>query len=590
MARPGFRHSSGCRAYANNIYRRPILKNCILAIAGAACLAASVQAQSGRLFVGQYGFDPDLSQTCYEANLDPGFPGSLSWSPTFQFDVQGAACTPQNLIYLTSGTFNTDLYVTIPGRTPSVIGPTSQTIFDMGYVNGKLYGWAQYASPSGIYEIDPQTGACTLRVESTSELFFALDGNQVDGLLYGFSEYGQTGLYSINPTTGVKHRIAPPPPVAQFPNAYGYCRALAVGNNTVYLCSGWNGRDLSDPDHVPADTYYAYDLTQGDNGVYVAFTNPYANSTPLGGGAFWYDPSVVPVVPSPTNDLCANATPVGEGTFAFDTTWAGTDGFSVCGGVFDVWFLYTPTQTYYAQFSTCGATGFDSVVSIYNTGCGGFEIDCNDDSNSCPTQSTVGTAVTAGVPVLVRISGYDDAARGSGTLSIAPCPGITFNSQPVDATINRCTATLPSDFSQGSFFVRFTVDPVGRDDITYHWHRNGQPLFDQGPGTLEDYSVLNTHGWSMLIIRPTAADAGVYTCVVSSEECQTPISVESAPATLFFCTADFNCAGGVSVQDIFDFLNAYFSSGNLAADVNRSGEVTVQDIFDFLSAYFSGCP
>ena len=54
------------------------------------------------------------------------------------------------------------------------------------------------------------------------------------------------------------------------------------------------------------------------------------------------------------------------------------------------------------------------------------------------------------------------------------------------------------------------------------------------------------------------------------------------------CAADFNQSGTVSVQDIFDFLAAYFSNSP-AADVNASGTVSVQDIFDFLAAYFVGC-
>ncbi|MFN7019998.1 MAG: GC-type dockerin domain-anchored protein [Phycisphaerales bacterium] len=54
------------------------------------------------------------------------------------------------------------------------------------------------------------------------------------------------------------------------------------------------------------------------------------------------------------------------------------------------------------------------------------------------------------------------------------------------------------------------------------------------------------------------------------------------------CVGDFNNAGGTTVQDIFDFLNAYFTA-DPAADVNCSGSVTVQDIFDFLNAYFEGC-
>jgi hypothetical protein len=61
----------------------------------------------------------------------------------------------------------------------------------------------------------------------------------------------------------------------------------------------------------------------------------------------------------------------------------------------------------------------------------------------------------------------------------------------------------------------------------------------------------------------------------------------ASPATA--CPADFNGSGSVSVQDIFDFLAAYFG-GDPQADVNASGAISVQDIFDFLAAYFVGCP
>jgi hypothetical protein len=54
------------------------------------------------------------------------------------------------------------------------------------------------------------------------------------------------------------------------------------------------------------------------------------------------------------------------------------------------------------------------------------------------------------------------------------------------------------------------------------------------------------------------------------------------------CKANYNQVGGVTVQDIFDFLAGYFT-GNTLADINGSGSVTVQDIFDFLAAYFVGC-
>jgi hypothetical protein len=57
------------------------------------------------------------------------------------------------------------------------------------------------------------------------------------------------------------------------------------------------------------------------------------------------------------------------------------------------------------------------------------------------------------------------------------------------------------------------------------------------------------------------------------------------------CYADYNKAGGIAVQDIFDFLNDWFA-GRLYAKVGgdgTSGTLAVQDIFDFLNAWFAGC-
>jgi hypothetical protein len=59
-------------------------------------------------------------------------------------------------------------------------------------------------------------------------------------------------------------------------------------------------------------------------------------------------------------------------------------------------------------------------------------------------------------------------------------------------------------------------------------------------------------------------------------------------ATPGLCAADVNCTGGLSVQDIFDFLGAWFASSP-TADFNGVNGITVQDIFDFLGAWFAGC-
>ncbi len=55
------------------------------------------------------------------------------------------------------------------------------------------------------------------------------------------------------------------------------------------------------------------------------------------------------------------------------------------------------------------------------------------------------------------------------------------------------------------------------------------------------------------------------------------------------CPADFNQSGAVSVQDLFDFMGAYFAGNPSLANVNGDCCVSVQDIFDFLAVWFRGC-
>jgi probable HAF family extracellular repeat protein len=54
------------------------------------------------------------------------------------------------------------------------------------------------------------------------------------------------------------------------------------------------------------------------------------------------------------------------------------------------------------------------------------------------------------------------------------------------------------------------------------------------------------------------------------------------------CPGDFNHSGDVTLQDLLDFLGAYFG-GSGSADINHDGGVTVQDVLDYLMEYFAGC-
>lgn len=54
------------------------------------------------------------------------------------------------------------------------------------------------------------------------------------------------------------------------------------------------------------------------------------------------------------------------------------------------------------------------------------------------------------------------------------------------------------------------------------------------------------------------------------------------------CRADFDNNGSLGVQDIFEFLNAWFA-GLPSADFDGMNGPDVQDIFGFLNAWFAGC-
>lgn len=61
------------------------------------------------------------------------------------------------------------------------------------------------------------------------------------------------------------------------------------------------------------------------------------------------------------------------------------------------------------------------------------------------------------------------------------------------------------------------------------------------------------------------------------------------PAVPRPCPADFDRNGLITLQDIFDYLTAWFAN-TPAADFNTIGGTTLEDLFDFLSAWFAPCP
>ena len=213
-----------------------------------------------------------------------GFP-NVTWNGSFMMPegqgVDGAAGRPDGSLYLVTSGFTSKLYLA-SYRGPAVYTGLSfgypNTVSGLAYGRGRLFGYCNYASPNGIYEINTDTGSMTLVAATGSRLFFGLDYNPADGLLYGYDEYGSPGgLCSINIDTGAVTYVA-----SSVPSANSAARGLACGNNKVYAVTVYGEYPM-----------YVYDLAQGPGGTWTPMTNPYAPGTNGGSAAAWV-PEPVP--------------------------------------------------------------------------------------------------------------------------------------------------------------------------------------------------------------------------------------------------------------------------------------------------------
>lgn len=237
-------------------------------------LLAAGSASAQRLFVGLEGSPTPPTRSSDLA----GFP-AVTWDNHFIFEVSGAAATPVGLLYLCNGAFTTQLYATTLDGEPEHLCTSAVDLSALAYGRSTLWGYSNYADPKGIYAIDPATGDATLVLDvytGTSFRFFGLDYNPVDDLLYGYTEYGASGLYSINIDSGEMLQLA-----GTIPASNGQGRGLAVGNHTVYLAA------TRGDDDIPL---FAYDLAQGPGGIWVPFTQPYPTYHSTGGAAWIPEP------------------------------------------------------------------------------------------------------------------------------------------------------------------------------------------------------------------------------------------------------------------------------------------------------------
>jgi hypothetical protein len=211
-------------------------------------------------------------------------------------------------------------------------------------------------------------------------------------------------------------------------------------------------------------------------------------------------------------------------------------------------------------------------------------------------------AITTGTSGLRAAAGPETGFRGAPPANDA-CTGATPISvgPPVAISTTQATTDGPSEtlcLSAGSSAINadvwFTYTPSGSGRFTVSTCGSA---FDtriaayagpcpSGPNTsiaCNDDAVAPPCTGLQATIRVPGVAGQVYRIRVGGTS-----SASGVGQVQVFCPPDFNLSGDVSVQDVFDFLTAYFA-GAAAADFNGDGAISVQDIFDFLAAYFGAC-
>ena len=158
-------------------------------------------------------------------------------------------------------------------------------------------------------------------------------------------------------------------------------------------------------------------------------------------------------------------------------------------------------------------------------------------------------------------------------MTVTVTPAVTFNGGPITTD----PQTLPIVLSGTLTRSGGTASINGATTITFNPSPNNTPTtFPPIPFMIPATSPACA-GLNVLL--------GTTTNGSSVDSVSTANIVAGGPRIA--CPCDFNHDGARSVQDIFDFLAAWFVASP-AANFNGVGGVTVQDIFDFLACWFAG--
>lgn len=213
-----------------------------------------------------------------------------------------------------------------------------------------------------------------------------------------------------------------------------------------------------------------------------------------------------------------------------------------------------------------------------------------------PSDFNVGGTNTS-VPVKMRFYGPLQVITTSDRVKI--------ECAPLGAVENPCAAPAWQNVSSG-FLVRLPTDPLVNDPRTIGLSRaNNTTQIGAGlyrvtfPG-IGSSGVTGLPGVKVTKYCENVDESAVFYFRVG-QDCDGDLCDDwvdfSIPVACETGCADFNGVDGITVADIFDFINAWFAGCTLAtgvppcissADFNGNHAIEVQDIFEFLNAWFAG--
>jgi hypothetical protein len=240
------------------------------------------------------------------------------------------------------------------------------------------------------------------------------------------------------------------------------------------------------------------------------------------------------------------------------------------------YYSFTPDTDDLYTLSTCGQADFDTRLAVLTDGCDPIScIACLDDTDGCAGFTTIlELDMLGGVEYTIVVGGYNAAALGTGTLTIAAGPP----PDPCEGFDNSCIN--PDVVTIGSYDI--VTAPCGDVDYT--------GLCD--PGDFGDDILSNAY---FLQFTPDADDTyTVSTCNSAAFDTRIGIQTGCDPSTVIACLDDTDGCEGFTTTLSADLTGGetYFIviAGYGAGDAgNATVQISAGDAPDPCEGYTNNC-